>query len=108
MVEIENSKRKKLSVKEKKVKEVIQKKVVEEVKVKVEEIRTVKKEKKIKAKIQEDNIPKVVLKIGDRVRMIDGKAIGTIDNIEKNKVTVNYGIFTSKVSIDQLEYVKPI
>ena len=108
MVEIENSKRKKLSAKEKKVKEVIQKKVVEEVKVKVEEIRTVKKEKKIKAKIQEDNIPKVVLKIGDRVRMIDGKAIGTIDNIEKNKVTVNYGIFTSKVSIDQLEYVKPI
>jgi DNA mismatch repair protein MutS2 len=108
MVEIENSKRKKLSVKEKKVKEVIQKKVVEEVKVKVEEIRTVKKEKKIKAKIQEDNIPKVVLKIGDRVRMIDGKAIGTIDNIEKNKVTVNYGIFTSKVSIDQLEYVQPV
>ena len=108
MVEIENSKRKKLSVKEKKVKEVIQKKVVEEVKVKVDEIRIVKKEKKIKAKIEEDNKHKVVLKIGDRVRMKDGKAIGTIDTIEKNKVTVNYGIFTSKVSIDQLEYVQPI
>ena len=108
MVEIENSKRKKLSVKEKKVKEVIQKKVVEEVKVKVEEIRSVKKEKKIKAKIDEENKPKVQLKIGDRVRMKDGKAIGTIDVIEKNKVTVNYGIFTSKVSIDLLEYVQPI
>lgn len=108
IVEIENSKRKKLSVKEKKVKKVIQKKVVEEVKVKVEEIRTVKKEKKIKAKIDEENKPKVQLKIGDRVRMKDGKAIGTIDVIEKNKVTVNYGIFTSKVSIDLLEYVQPI
>jgi DNA mismatch repair protein MutS2 len=107
MVEIENSKRKKLSVKEKKVKEVIQKKVVEEVKVKVEEIRTVKKEKKIKAKIEDDNKPKVILKVGDRVRMIDGKAIGTIDTIEKNKATVNYGIFTSKVSLEQLEYVQP-
>jgi len=108
MVEIENSKRRKLSVKEKKVKEVIQKKVEEEVKVKVEEIRVVKKEKKIKAKIEEENKPKVVLKVGDRVRMKDGKAIGTIDAIEKTKATVNYGIFTSKVSLDQLEYVQPV
>lgn len=108
MVEIENSKRRKLSVKEKKVKEVIQKKVEEEVKVKVEEIRTVKKEKKIKAKIEEENKPKVILKVGDRVRMKDGKAIGTIDVIEKTKATVNYGIFTSKVSLDQLEYVQPV
>ncbi len=108
MVEIENSKRKKLSVKEKKVKEVIQKKVEEEVKVIVEEIRVVKKEKKIKAKIEEENKPKVVLKVGDRVRMKDGKAIGTIDAIEKSKATVNYGIFTSKVSLEQLEYVQPV
>lgn len=108
MVEIENSKRKKLSVKEKKVKEVIQKKVEEEVKVIVEEIRVVKKEKKIKAKIEEENKPKVTLKVGDRVRMIDGKAIGTIDVIEKTKATVNYGIFTSKVSLDQLEFVQPV
>ena len=108
MVEIENSKRKKLTAKEKKVKEVIQKKVEEEVKVKVEEIRTVKKEKKIKAKIEEENKPKVILKVGDRVRMKDGKAIGTIDVIEKTKATVNYGIFTSKVSLDQLEYVQPL
>ena len=107
MVEIENSKRKKLSVKEKKVKEVIQKKVEEEVKVIVEEIRVVKKEKKIKAIIEEENKPKVTLKVGDRVRMIDGKAIGTIDVIEKTKATVNYGIFTSKVSLEQLEYVQP-
>ncbi len=108
MVEIENSKRRKLSAKEKKVKEVIQKKVEEEVKVKVEEIRVVKKEKKIKAKIEEENKPKVVLKVGDRVRMKDGKAIGTIDAIEKSKATVNYGIFTSKVSLEQLEYVQPV
>jgi DNA mismatch repair protein MutS2 len=108
MIEIENSKRKKISAKEKKAKEVIQKKVVEEVKVKVEVIRNVKKEKKIKAKIEEENKPKVQLKVGDRVRMIDGKAIGTIDTIEKNKATVNYGVFTSKVSLDQLQYVQPV
>ncbi|MBL7887039.1 MAG: DNA mismatch repair protein MutS [Flavobacterium sp.] len=105
MVEIENSKRKKSTAKEKKEKEVIQKQVVEEVKVKVEEIRKVKKEKKIKAQ-QVPEKPKVVLKVGDRVRMTDGKSIGTIDKIEKNKAVVNYGIFTSKVSLEELEYVQ--
>ena len=106
VVEIENSKRKKATVKEKKEKEIIQKQIVEEVAVKVEEIRTVKKEKKVKALKAEADKPKVVLKIGDRVRMIDGKAVGTLDGIEKNKATVNYGVFTSKVSLDALELVE--
>jgi DNA mismatch repair protein MutS2 len=35
--------------------------------------------------------------------MFDGKAVGTIDSIEKNKATVNYGVFTSKVSLEALE-----
>jgi len=105
MIEIENSKRRKLSVKEQKVKEVIKKQVQEEVTVKVEEIRKEKKEKKVKAALAPEK-PKVVLKVGDRVRMIDGKAIGTIDVIEKNKATVNYGIFTSKVSMDAIEFVE--
>ena len=50
--------------------------------------------------------PKPILKVGDRVRMFDGKAVGTIDSIEKNKATVNYGMFTSKVSLDVLEWVE--
>ncbi|MCZ8197605.1 MAG: DNA mismatch repair protein MutS [Flavobacterium sp.] len=104
IVEIENSKRRKLSVKEKKVKEVVQKQVVEEVKVIVEEIRKEKKEKKIKAALIPEK-PKVTLKVGDRVRMTDGRSIGTIDKIEKNKAIVNYGVFTSTVSIETLEFV---
>ncbi len=104
IVEIENSKRKKLTVKEQKVKEIVQKQVIAEVKEKVEEIRKEKKEKKIKEKSIEK--PKAVLKVGDRVRMIDGKAVGSIDNIEKNTATINYGIFTSKVSVDSLELVE--
>jgi DNA mismatch repair protein MutS2 len=105
VVEIENSKRKKASAKELKEKEVIQKKVAEEVKVKVEEIRQEKKEKKLKLKEVPEK-PKIALKIGDRVRMFDGKAVGTLDGIEKNKATVNYGVFTSKVSLDALEFVE--
>ncbi|CCG53320.1 MutS family protein [Flavobacterium indicum GPTSA100-9 = DSM 17447] len=108
MVEIENSKRKKLSAKEKKQKEIVEKQVEAEVQVKVEEIRKEKKEKKIKAQKAEENKPKVVLKVGDRVRMKDGKSIGTIDKIEKNKATVNYGIFTSKVALEELEWIQPL
>lgn len=106
MVEIENSKRKKITVKEKKAKEAVKKEIIEEVKEKVEVIRKEKKEKKIKAIQEESNKPKIPLKVGDRVRMIDGKAVGSIDAIEKNKATVNYGIFTSKVALDNLELVE--
>jgi len=106
VVEIENSKRKKISAKEKKIKEVVVKQVIAEVNVKVEEIRTEKKEKKIKAKFIPEK-PVVILKVGDRVRMKDGKAIGTIEKIEKNKVSVNYGVFMSKANLDDLEYVQP-
>lgn len=105
IIEIENSKRKKISAKEAKV--IIEKKkeIIKEVEVKVEEIRTIKKEKKLKPVVEK---PKPILKLGDRVRMADGKAVGTIDSIEKNKATVNYGIFTSKVSLDELELVEAV
>ena len=109
MVEIENSKRKKAAtpkeVKEQKAKLELKKEVIKEVAVQVEEIRKEKKEKKIKA-AQVVEKPKPILKVGDRVRMTDGKSIGTIDAIEKNKAVVNYGIFTSKVSLDALEFVE--
>jgi len=104
LVEVENSKRRKASVKENIAKEIIRKKTAEEITIKVEEIRAEKKEKKLKTIPIE--IPKVVLKVGDRVRMYDGKAIGTIDKIEKNKAVVNYGIFTSKVTLELLEFVQ--
>lgn len=106
-VEIENSKRKKISIKEKKQKEVQEQKIKEEVEQKLEKIRTEKKEKKQKEQqIQQANKTNFVLKVGDRVRMIDGKAVGVIDVIEKNKATVNYGFFTSKVALEQLEMVE--
>jgi DNA mismatch repair protein MutS2 len=106
MVEIENSKRKKATPKEKQEKEVQQKQIIAEVKEKVEEIREEKKEKKLKAIKLEAERPKAILKVGDRVRMIDGKAVGTLDVIEKKKATVNYGLFTSKVDLESLELVE--
>jgi DNA mismatch repair protein MutS2 len=104
IVEIENSKRKKATVKESKIIEVKKKEIIKEVTVHVEKIRTEKKEKKLKAITIIK--PKPILKVGDRVRMHDGKAVGSIDKIEKNKAIVNYGVFTSTVSLEALEFVE--
>ncbi|WP_109300621.1 DNA mismatch repair protein MutS [Aquimarina sp. AU474] len=106
IVEVENSKRKKQTVKQQKVKKVKEQKVVKEVEEKVKVIREKKKEQKKKEEKTIQQKPKVVLKIGDRVRMIDGKSIGTIDTIEKRKAIVNYGVFTTNVALDQLEFVE--
>ena len=103
IVEIENSKRKKATPKEAKAIVEKKKEIIEEITVHVEEIRKEKKEKKLKAVVEK---PKVNLKVGDRVRMLDGKSVGSIDKIEKNKAVVNYGVFTSKVSLDELEFVE--
>ncbi|SDH93628.1 DNA mismatch repair protein MutS2 [Flavobacterium omnivorum] len=103
IIEIENSKRKKATTKENKALIEKKKEVIQEVTIQVEEIRQEKKEKKLKVVIEK---PKPILKVGDRVRMFDGKAVGTLDAIEKNKATVNYGVFTSKVSLEALEFVE--
>ncbi|WP_298154830.1 DNA mismatch repair protein MutS [Flavobacterium sp.] len=105
LIEIEASKRKKATVKEQLAKEIQQKEIKKEIEVKVEEIRKEKKEKKIKASSVLEK-PKPVLKVGDRVRMFDGKSVGTIDKIEKTKAVVNYGLFTSTVSLELLEFVE--
>ena len=71
-------------------------KEVEKIKVVVEETKKVELEKK----------KNYQFKLNDQVRLLDGNACGTIDKIEKNIATVNYGIFTTKVSIEQLELVQ--
>ena len=103
IIEIENSKRKKATPKEAKAIVEKKKEVVAEISVHVDEIRKEKKEKKLKPVVEK---VKVTLRLGDRVRMINGKAVGTLDNVEKNKATVNYGVFVSKVSLDELELVE--
>lgn len=106
IIAVENSKKKTDApkvIKEVKAKE---KQVEQEVIQKVAVIRKKKKKEKAVAKKEEQTQPKVVLKIGDRVRMQDGRAIGIIDTIEKEKAIVNYGMFTTHVSITELEFVE--
>lgn len=104
LVQIENSKRKRIPVKQQKAIKAKKQHVKEEVEKKVAIIR--KKKKTAKKKQVEITKPKPVLKIGDKVRLEDGRAVGSIDKIEKNKAIVNYGMFTTSVSMDQLELVE--
>jgi DNA mismatch repair protein MutS2 len=104
IVQIENSKRKKVSAKQKQAQKNQDLKVKREADKKVEVIRKKKKEAKKKEIIIEK--PKPVLKIGDKVRMLDGRAVGSIDTLEKNKAVVNYGMFTTNVNIHLLELVE--
>ena len=107
IIEIENSKIKKQTAKQRKAESLRQKKAEKEVSEKVETIRKEKEKKKTEILAKEKEIkPKVALKLNDRVRMFDGKAIGTIDTIEKGKAIVNYGLFTTNVSLDLLELVE--
>jgi DNA mismatch repair protein MutS2 len=104
IVQVENSKRKKVSAKEKTIIKAKEQEIIKEAEKTVEVIRQKKKE--AKQKPIEIAKPRPIFKIGDRVRMHDGKAIGTIDTIEKNKAVVNYGIFTTNVNVDLLELVE--
>ena len=63
-------------------------------------------EKINKTKSSEKKRLKVNLHIGDHVRLFGGKAVGTIDRLENNKATVNYGAFITQVHTDELELVK--
>ncbi|TMM31151.1 DNA mismatch repair protein MutS [Polaribacter aestuariivivens] len=96
------SQKQKAKVVEKKMQEVIQK-VEKEVLEKVVEVR---KEKKIEAaKIAKEKAD-YNYKINDRVRITGSNSIGTIDKIDKKSVTINYGVFTTKTSVEKLELVE--
>ena len=102
LVENENSKRKKKSSLLLKTEKEKKKKINEQVN---KEIALVRKEKK-KNKIDKPKKSYIKLKVGDSVRMFDGRSVGSIDLIEKNKAIVNYGVFKTQVSLDLLEIVE--
>jgi len=106
LVEGENAKRKRKTAAVAKKEREKKKQLNEEV---AKEIEVVRKEKKKKAKQKEvPSKPKPKLHVGDRVRMYDGRSVGSIDSIEKNKAIVNYGIFTTQVNLELLELVEAV
>lgn len=102
LVESENAKRKRKTPAQAKKNREVKKEVAKEVNQKLVIIRKERKKNKVTATTPKPK-PLVDLKVGDKVRIVDGKSVGSIDSIEKQKAIVNYGLFTTQVSLDQLE-----
>lgn len=96
------SQKQKAKVVEKQIQEVI-KKVEKEVLEKVVEVR---KEKKIEeAKIAKAK-SEYIYKLNDRVKIIGSNSVGTIDKIDRKNVIINYGVFTTKTTLNKIELVE--
>ena len=104
LVDGENSKRKKKTATEKKIDKEVKEKANTEATNAMVGIRKEKKKKKKAAPVPVK--VKVNFKLGDQVRLFDGKAVGTIDSIEKEKAIVNYGMFTTQVRLEALDLVQ--
>ena len=102
LVESENAKRKRKTPAQAKKNREVKKEVAIEVNQKLVSIRKEKKKNKGTVTTSKPK-PAVDFKVGDKVRIVDGKSVGSIDAIEKQKAIVNYGLFTTQVSLDQLE-----
>ncbi len=66
---------------------------------------TVREEKKKEEKIAAEKKASYIFKIDDKVRLIDSRACGIIEKIDKKKVTINYGMFTTNTTLEKIELV---
>ncbi|MGY5351319.1 endonuclease MutS2 [Wenyingzhuangia sp. IMCC45533] len=92
-------------VKEKQQKVAVAKALKQTEKEVLDKVTTVREEKKKEEKIAAEKKASYVFKIGDKVRLVDSRACGTIEKIDKKKVTINYGIFTTTTTLEKIELV---
>jgi len=92
--------------KETEIKKISEKKLNEVKKEVLIEVKKIRHQKNTLQKKVEKAKADYNFKVNDRVRLPDGKSVGTIDKIEKRIATINYGLFTTKVNIDKLELVE--
>lgn len=105
LIETENSKRKRKSGTIAKKERDVKKKQEVELQKTLNQVRKEKKKEKRIEKHELSLISKIELRVGDRVRLEDGRSIGTIESFKKNLAIVNYGQFTTQVNIEQLIFV---
>ena len=97
----------KAAKKQEKTKKIAQEKKLVAVKKEVlKEVTKIREEKKVVEKKIARAKSDYKYKKNDKVRLIDGQSVGTIEKIEKNTAVINYGKFTTKTSTDQIELVE--
>jgi len=98
----ETKREKQVAVKQKIKRQNILKQTEKEVLYKVKKVRVQKKKEAVAIAEKKGNYH---YKIGDIVRLIDGRAQGTIERIEKKKILINYGLFTTEATKEKIELV---
>ena len=99
LIEMENAKRKQMSKEERTKQKEEKKTTTQEVHKQMEAIRQQRKEEK-KERIAQER--------AEKEKLQRARSVGSIDKIEKGKAIVNYGAFTTSVSLDELELVQKI
>ncbi len=101
IIEMENAKKTKEIQQQKKIQKIVAKEVQRELKTNATEIKEQqhKKEQREKEAVQK----KIqALKVGDRVKINGSTSVGTIDKIKDDIIFINYGLFTTQISVDEV------
>ncbi len=96
------SEKQKVKVEKKQVEEKL-KATEKEVMVEVVKVRENQQKEALKTAKQKSDY---VYKIKDKVRIIGSNSTGTVEKIEKNNAFINYGFFTTKTTLSNLELVE--
>lgn len=97
-IEMENAKKRQMSPDERKKEKIIANEIRKDLKkhkktIQQQQFKIIEKKNIAAQKLIEQ------LKVGDRVKIKDSQSIGTILEIKNGTVTINYGQFTTKISI---------
>ncbi len=93
---------------EKRQKQKKQKKLIQIEKEVLTEVVKVREQKKKNELISSKRKMDYTYKVGDTVRLIDGRAQGIIERIEGDKLLINYGVFTAQAIVKKVELVKAV
>ncbi len=83
--------------------QVIKRKITQQLKKETIQEKIAETNEKLEVKRKEERA--VWMKIGQRVRIIGSTSVGTIEEIKKSKVVVNYGLFKTSIDGEELERV---
>lgn len=104
LIEIENASKPEEHFKVKLKQNITKKKLKRDLDKNSDKIEEVKRKVEIKEK--EETAKKIAsLKIGDRVRIKDSTSVGTVEKIENESITINYGKFLTKISIFDVQKI---
>ena len=104
LIEMENSTKSTAHFKEKRTEQIAKKKLKKDLEKNADKIKEIQVKTEIKEK---EEVQKKIdsLKKGDRVRIKGSVSSGTVEKIENETITINYGTFRTKISIFEVEKI---